>query len=249
MAYADAKIDAFAHSEFRIGQVLSKSLNVFFQNIVTFTLISATVALPFVVLSALGVDEGAAPQDKAIQAISAIVLLMFLSPLATAIILFGAFQHMRGRPVRLGDAISRGLSRFFPLVGVMFLQTIGVFLGSILLLVPGLILLAMWYVTVPACVVEKTGPIRSLGRSRQLTKGYRWKLFGLFLLTMILGLLGNVFIFVANQLAGQWGQVGAQFLWQGLIGGFGGVLIAVTYYYLRVAKEGVDVEQIASVFD
>lgn len=249
MTHAEARVDAFTESEFRIGKVLSKSLSVFFQNFVTFTIIAAVVALPTVAFTAM--EPGAQPTPEDVYKIfAAIALMFFLSPLATAIILYAAFQHMRGRSAGLMESVSGGLRRFLPLLGVMFLFGLGVSLGLVLLIVPGLILLAMWYVAVPACVVEKTGPIRSLGRSRELTKGYRWKIFALVVVVYIVSIVGNnVLVLLATALGGMAGQIGAMIIWQGIAGGFGSVLIAVAYYYLRVAKEGVDVEQIASVFD
>jgi hypothetical protein len=249
MTHAEARVDAFTDSEFRIGKVLSKSLSVFFQNFVTFTLIAAVVALPVVLFGTM--EPGAQPTSADFAKIfGGVAMMFFLSPLATAIILHAAFQHMRGRPVRLTESVSGGLWRFLPLLGVMFLFGLGVSLGLLLLIVPGLILMAIWYVAVPACVVEKTGPIQSLRRSRELTKGYRWKIFALVIIVYIVGIIGNnVVVLLATALAGTTGQIGAMIVWQGVAGGFGSVLIAVAYYYLRVAKEGVDVEQIASVFD
>lgn len=248
MAYTDSRIDSFAQAEFRIGRVLSKSISVFFQNIVTFTLISAVVSLPFIIISTL--QEGSTQEDQAIRALVGFGVLLFLSPLATAVILHATFQHMRGRPVRLGESVSQALGRFLPLLGVMVLQTLGISLGFLLLIIPGFILLTMWYAAVPVCIAERAGPIRSLGRSRELTKGYRWRIVGLMFLLGIMGGIGSaVFVLLGTALAQEWGAIAAQTLWQGLSGGFGSVAVAVAYYYLRVAKEGVDVDQIAAVFD
>jgi hypothetical protein len=44
-------------------------------------------------------------------------------------------------------------------------------------------------------------------------------------------------------------HTGALLIWHGLTQAFGSVLIVVAYYYLRVAKEGMDIEGIAAVFD
>jgi hypothetical protein len=255
MAYVDAKTDVLPGSEFRIGRVISKSLDVFVSNIVTFTLIAGVVWLPFLVFAAiqepaLGPQGGPPSAPQIAEGLVSFALFLFLTPLSTAIILHGAFQYMRGRPVRMGESVSVGLSRLLPLLGVIVLITLGAMVGTLLLVIPGVILLLMWYVAVPVCVVEKMGPVRSLGRSRQLTKGCRWKLFGLMLLVGIVGGVGKVVVtFAGSALAGDWGAVGTQFVWQGLAGGFNGVLGVVTYYYLRVAKEGVDVDQIAAVFD
>lgn len=250
MTYAEAKMDAFSETDFRIGKVISKSLEVFFQNITLFTLVAATVSLPSIALTLMQQTDGPPTGAEAVQGVVAFVLIIFLSPVATAIILHAAFQSMRGRPVQLGESISGGLSRFLPLLGVMVLFTLGIMAGAVLLLVPAFILMTMWYVAVPACVIEKTGPVRSLGRSRELTKGFRWKVFALFILIYLVSMVGNtLLVLAANALTGTWGQVIVQLVWQGLAGGLGSVLVAVTYYYLRVTKEGVDVDQIAAVFD
>jgi hypothetical protein len=248
MAYAQTTADGFSGADFRIGQVISKSFQVFFHDIGTYSLIAGAAAAPSLALAFI--EPTGAPQDQAILALAYFVLIIFFSPLATAINLHAAFQSMRGRPVRLGESVAGGLSRFLPLLGVMVLFTLGVALGLLLLIVPGIILIIMWYVAVPACVVERTGPVRSFGRSRELTKGYRWKIFGLALLVYLVSAIGSMLTGgLANALAGPWGQIVTQVVWQGLSGGFGSVMIAVVYYYLRVAKEGVDVDQIASVFD
>ena len=38
-------------------------------------------------------------------------------------------------------------------------------------------------------------------------------------------------------------------LWGALFGAFNAIMVVVTYHDLRVAKEGVDTDQIAAVFD
>jgi hypothetical protein len=38
-------------------------------------------------------------------------------------------------------------------------------------------------------------------------------------------------------------------LWNGVWGAFYAISVVVTYHDLRVAKEGIDIEQIAAVFD
>ena len=38
-------------------------------------------------------------------------------------------------------------------------------------------------------------------------------------------------------------------IWNGVWGAFYAIAVVVTYHDLRVAKEGIDIEQIAAVFD
>jgi uncharacterized membrane protein len=129
------------------------------------------------------------------------------------------------------------------------LETVLLMLGLILLIVPGIMLYTMWLVGVAACVVERTGPWRSLRRSQELTKGHRWKIFGLFLLLLLFSLISPLLQLLLNATAGATAAAIGNAIWTAFGSAFSSVVIAVTYYDLRVAKEGIDIEQIASVFD
>jgi hypothetical protein len=174
---------------------------------------------------------------------------MILSTLSYAIILHAAFQDMRRRPVRLAESLGIGLSRFFPLIGLAFVAGFLMLLGLVLLIIPGLMLYTMWFVGVPACVVERLGPWAGLRRSRELTKGSRWKLLALALLLLVGSIGSSVIEFVLEALGGPYAGLGGQLIWTAIWSAFSAVVIAVTYYDLRVIKEGVDIEQIAAVFD
>jgi uncharacterized membrane protein len=157
---------------------------------------------------------------------------------------------MRGRPVSLSESLQVGLQRFFPIVGLAIVMGIMVMLGFILLIVPGLILLTMWFVSTPACVVERLGPIRSLGRSSELTKGHRWKIFGLMLVLLLISMVVTPVIeYSFAAIGGTMLVLIASLLWNGVWGAFYAISVVVTYHDLRVAKEGIDIEQIAAVFD
>ena len=98
-----------------------------------------------------------------------------------------------------------------------------------------------------------------MGRSRQLTKGHRWKIVGLQLAIIIPaliigGLVGAIivgtggFLAMASALSSTLGQV-VNLIWSAIWTAFYAIVIVVTYHDLRVAKEGVDTEQIAAVFE
>jgi hypothetical protein len=235
--------------EFRIGQVLSKSVTIYGRHIVLFTLIAGIIGLPIVFSGylLLGIRSNS---PFPVSSVVGLFIAFFLQPLSTAIILYGAFQDMRGQGVRLGESIARGLARFPSLLGLMFLSTLGIMLGLIVFLVPGVILMIMWYVAVPVCVVERAGPISSLGRSQALTKGHRWKLFGFVILIAVLGFIGRrISLALGAVVAGLPGALIGEAIWQGFAQAFGSVIIVVAYHDLRAAKEGIDIERIAAVFD
>jgi hypothetical protein len=60
------------------------------------------------------------------------------------------------------------------LIVASFLYGIGVAIGLILLIVPGLIVLTWWAVVAPVIVIERAGIIEAFGRSRRLVDGNGW---------------------------------------------------------------------------
>jgi hypothetical protein len=239
----------FAESDFRVGRVLNRTTAVFSRNFLTFFIVTAVASLPLLLMK--GPADAENPTVGGIVMIFvALFLGIILYTLAQAIVLYGAFQDMRGRPVSLSESLQVGLQRFFPIVGLAIVMGIMVMLGFILLIVPGLILLTMWFVSTPACVVERLGPMRSLGRSSELTKGHRWKIFGLMLVLLLISMVVTPLIeFGFAAVGGTMLVLIASLLWNGVWGAFYAISVVVTYHDLRVAKEGIDIEQIAAVFD
>ena len=119
-----------------------------------------------------------------------------------------------------------------------------------LLIIPGLMLLTRWYLAAPACVVERLGPRDSMRRSAQLTEGHRWKVFGGIVLLVIGSTIASQTITASFTVMGgaMLGLVGT--LISGAISGaVTAIFVVVAYYELRVAKEGIDIDEIAAVFD
>ena len=191
----------------------------------------------------------------------ALFVSVVLSTLGQAMVLYGAFQDMRGRPVSLADCFKVGLRRFFPIIALAIIIIVALGFAAIVLIFPAVMLAMMWFVATPVCVVEQLGPFRSMGRSRQLTKGHRWKLFGLVLLILIPAVIVGAIVGVTLFTLGASGFLALNaaltsslgkligLLWKAAWGAFLAVVIAMTYHDLRVAKEGLTTEQIAAVFE
>jgi hypothetical protein len=239
--------------EFRVGRVFSNSLSILFRNIAQFMLLSAIASLPFLLvygdLYARPFARAAARSWNGTQLI-AFVLGTVLTALCQAVVLYGAFQVMRRRRFQIGESLTRGLKRFLPVIGTTFCLIFAMTVGFILLVVPGFIVLSMCYVALPACVVERLGPFQSLSRSSQLTKGHRWKVFGIYIVLMIGIGIGSTILAAVLALAGSSiVLIVGMFFWNTLARAIESIVAVVAYHDLRVAKEGVDIEHIASVFD
>jgi hypothetical protein len=248
MTYASLPAGASMHGDFRIGRVLERTGSVLARNFPIFFVVTAIANLPSFLLT-----QGVIPvPDDWVLALLltgfGFIVWVVLATMSQAIVLYAAFQDMRGRSVDMGASVRVGLRRFFPVIGVAVAVTLLECLGLIAFVVPGVMFFTWWFVATPACVVEELGVSSSIGRSGQLTKGHRWGIFGLIiLLSLANGIVDNAIdqIFVADSVP----LLAAHAIWSAVWGAFYAILAVVTYHDLRVAKEGIDTEQIAAVFE
>jgi hypothetical protein len=242
--------------DFRVGDVLNRTWQVFTGNILFFLgitlLVYLAILLPVGVFGVLLVLAGASSDSWWLIGVGILLaglLFIVLNTIGQAVLLFGTFQRLRGEPLRAGEALRRAFARFFPLVGVGVLYTLGLVVGFVLLVIPMFFALVIWAVAVPACVVEGLDPIASLSRSADLTKGYRWQVFGLIVVLNVINGIGNQFFETALGLVGEWAAVGGDLLWFVAWTALWNCALIMMYHDLRVAKEGIDTEQIAAIFD
>jgi hypothetical protein len=103
----------------------------------------------------------------------------------------------------LAETFARVRPRILPLLGASILAGLGIALGLILLIVPGLILLTWWSLITAVIVLEDKGVFESFGRSRELVRGNGWSAFGVIILTALLtsvvaGVISGIFVFLPD---------------------------------------------------
>ena len=77
---------------------------------------------------------------------------------------------------------------------MIIVTCIGVVVGTILLIVPGLFLATIWAVSSPAIVFERLSVGSALQRSAALTEGFRWPVFGIVIVFFLASaIIGNAF--------------------------------------------------------
>ena len=230
----------------RLGSLVGQTISAHFRNIVPFTLLAAIAMAPWIAVR-LYMDSEAATW----AAWAAPVLQQLGSQILAGALTYGVVQHMRGEAAGLARTITVGVQSFLRVIAVGIVVGVLIGLGTLLLIVPGLILTMCYYVAIPVAVLERKGVGASMQRSMDLTRGSRWPIFGavvLMVLIMIIPFMVLGFVAASSMGNGQlpiWIDIPLNVL----IVPFGSTMAGVCYYMLRSGKENIDAKQIASVFD
>ena len=135
--------------------------------------------------------------DALAAVLAARVVDLVASALAFAACLRIVAGDLVGRDPGEGAAIAFALRRLGSCVGVLLVIGVGVGVGLVLLIAPGVWLGTIWALALPVLVVERTGVLGALSRSRALVRGRFWAVLGLILLAFLItivcgGLIGAV---------------------------------------------------------
>jgi hypothetical protein len=247
-----------------LGEILDVAIKVYTRRFAALAKVVAAFVVPVYLLAAL-VQLSVLPDNEA-DAVdvnfwtvaAALIVTGLIVYLATVLATAGAFRVVSstylGEETEWQDSLRFTTARLGPLVWVSFLGGLGVVLGLVLCIIPGVYLYGLWAVAVPVLLFEDVRGTRALGRSRHLVSGRWWSVFGTVVLATILAsLVSNVITGIVQAvLAG--GDSDVLDALGGAIGGivagvittpFLAAVTAVLYYDLRVRKEGFDLELLA----
>jgi hypothetical protein len=252
-----------------IGGILSRAFGVMGDNpVVVFGLSFLFGAVPavayryfFTTMVLGGVTTGVVrPATIFGLSITSSLVLMFFGILAQAAIIRATAAYANGERASLGECLAVALSKLLPLAGLTILLLLGVMAGFILLFVPGIMLFIMWSVAAPALVSEPIGLLEAFGRSRFLTKGARWRIFGMFVLLAVVFWIVSAILGVVAISAGiamvPTQPFGAMPVWYLIISAitstlttaFASTVATALYLSLRSWKDGPDSSALADIF-
>ena len=219
-----------------VGGVLGEAWRLYTKFFTRFFLIALIV---FLITNLLGALVGTIAGTG-----SGIALLVAL--VATVVSLVGTFW-MQGalvfavddvRDGRIDSTIGELFERVRPylgtLIGAGLLAGLGIALGLVLLIVPGLILLTWWCLIAPVIVLEEKRIGESFSRSRELVRGHGWTVFGIIIVSVVLsaiasGLIQAIFSFLGAFLRYWIGGAIAN----AIVDPFLAVALTLMYFHLR----------------
>jgi hypothetical protein len=156
-----------------VGQVFAQSLSV------AWTRLPALAVLAFAFIFVPQALTGFLPPElERIGLIAGLPGLLFEG--AAALITYR--QVSSSEPIGAIEALRAAMRRFGSLWGMGIISGLGIGLGTLLLIVPGVFLIIAWMPATAAIVAEDIGATTGLDRAWSLTRGCRWALAGLLLL-------------------------------------------------------------------
>jgi hypothetical protein len=185
---SEESLDLDAHRD--AGDLIGTTLVVFARHFAVFLSVTLLVVAPVVVL-VVGVwggglaDGGGA--DPSAAAAAATTTLLFLMPvLVTALHVMILRDLGKGRVPTVGRALRAAAPRFPHAIAAVFVYTLLMFGGFVLVVVPGVWVLVAGYFAAQAAVIEREGPWGAFRRSSELVDGRWWRTAGTLLLGWIL---------------------------------------------------------------
>lgn len=179
-----------------VGSVLSEAWSLYKAHFLRFVV---TAALVFVVIDLLtglartGADEG-------------FLAAVVWGAIAVAVTLVGFFWVQgalveTARDVRAGapdapvtDAYAKTTRHLPALIVGGVIAALGVGIGLVLLIVPGLYLLTRWSLIVPVIVLEDRRAGESFSRSAELVRGHGWEVFGVVVVTLLIAFVLRIVV-------------------------------------------------------
>lgn len=138
----------------------------------------------------------------------------------------------------LGETFSAARTHLGAVVVAGILAAIGITVGLILLIVPGLILLTWWCLIVPTIVLENRSSGESFSRSRELVRGYAWSVFGVIVLVVLLLIGFQIALSIILTPLADWLQSFVSQIVSGtLTAPFIAIVLTLLYFRLRDAKQ------------
>jgi hypothetical protein len=218
-----------------VGAIISRTFNIYVDQASVLLPAAAVVFVLSGILTTLLIAASPA------LALLALVIALAATTLFTGMIVELVADVQDGRrDATVGQLLRAVTPVFGKLILVGVVAGIGIAIGFILIVVPGLILATIWSVAAPVVVLERPPGLGALGRSRELVRGHGWEAFGVIAVLVIgVGILAAVLELVGDSAGTDVGLV-VRVVVQILTAPLSALAASVLYFELRRAWAATD---------
>jgi hypothetical protein len=171
--------------------------------------------------------------DRGVLALVSVVISLVLATLYEGMVVQLVRDVQDGRRDNTAGELFGSVSPVLvPLIAVSILAGLGIGIGFILLIVPGLVLLTFWSVAAPVVVIERPGVFAAFGRSRELVRGYGWPVLATVVLVFLLVIAASIAAALLGVVLGDVGRAVLNWIFDALTQPVAALTTSVLYFTL-----------------
>ncbi|MDP8936553.1 MAG: hypothetical protein M3O23_02275 [Actinomycetota bacterium] len=203
--------------------------------------------------TALGTAGGGSGSGLAGALVTVLATVLVMPLVAGAVCRVVAASYLR-EELSPGDAVRMVAPRWWAFAVAWFLVHLLEAIGTILLILPGLLAMALMVAVAPAIAIEGLGPIRAMKRSAGLVRGRIFRVLGIALASGLLASAVGVALGFVPQTAAVF--IGLEWGWPLLAVGsvltgvvvtpFVAIVATLVYFDGRIRQEGLDLQVMAA---
>jgi hypothetical protein len=226
-----------------VGEILVTALSVYRRYPLLFATLAVGVIAPYELARLALTGDGPLRSGGGHAGSLVVFQLLYyvlVGPLISALHVHAVIEIGEGRKPKLGSVAIRGLGVLAVVVAAQISAGIGIALGFLALIIPGIFLSLRWSVVAQTAAIDNEGWLPALHRSRQLTAGHYSHIFGLLFatgaLTFAVGAIAG-----AATVGGRSTDVGSVLIGIAvytIIASFSALTLAILYFDLRAREAG-----------
>ncbi|HEV3284273.1 MAG TPA: hypothetical protein VG010_08705 [Solirubrobacteraceae bacterium] len=226
-----------------VAEIIGEALDTYQRYPLLFIILALGVIAPYelVVLAVTGHGPlvNQSHETPTTQVILIVLDSALVGPLVSALYVHAVTLIGEGRRPRLGEVAARGLRVLPEVSAAVIVSSLGILLGFLALIVPGIILFLRWAVVAQVAAIERQGWLPALRRSAELTRGNYLHVLGVL---VVAGLLAAGFTVLAGALplgstSGAL-SVAVGIAARTIAASFGALALALLYFDLRARAAG-----------
>jgi hypothetical protein len=214
-----------------IGQILGTGLRLYARLPLLFLLLAGILVVPYEVVVVL-LEHGKGGLSLGTELVLLLVELALIDPCIAAVQVQAIIDLGEGRRPRITDVIRRGLTVLPVVAAAEIIAGIGIAIGVICFIIPGVLLAIRWAVVAQAAAVERTDWPGALRRSGELARRNNWRILGLLVIVGVLNELPADVTGTGNHLGATVVGIALAIL----VHSFGTLLMNLLYFDLRARE-------------